>query len=121
MRLAWLVEAALLAMSLAGCTGYQAVADPGAGLPVSPMQLNEARITPWIGKRFVLASPVIIGDSVRGLSKDGTLRTVGLIDVKRVEMHVVDAGRSMALIGVVICSIGFAIGQVTSCTPDDSE
>ncbi len=121
MRRIQCTAAILLAACLPACTSYRAVANPAAGLPASPMQLNEARITPWIGRRFLLTSPEIVGDSVRGTQKDGTTKRVGLIDVKRIEMHVVDAGKSMTLIGIVICSIGFAVGQATSCTPDESE
>jgi hypothetical protein len=121
MRRTRLIAAILLAVIPGACTGYQTVADPEAGLGASPMQLDQARVTPWIGERFQLTSPEIFGDSLRGFLADGTVRTVGLVDVKKFEMRTVDPERTMTLISVVVCAVGFALAKATTCTPDEEE
>lgn len=112
------IAAILLAVTLPACTGYQTVADPEAGIGTSPMQLDQARVTPWIGERFKLTSPEIFGDSLRGFLADGTVRTVGLIDVKQFEMRTVDPVRSGILVDLVMCTVVAVISPNGTCESD---
>lgn len=113
--------AILLLCYISACTGYQTVADPEAGLQPNPMQLDQARITLWSGERFKLASPRVFGDSITGLQKDKSVRTLALADVKKFEMHVIHPERSMLLTEVVVCSLFNVMARGGTCESEDEE
>jgi hypothetical protein len=85
------------------------------------MQLDKARVTLWNGERFKLVSPEVFGDSLRGVLKDGTIRSVALADVKKLEMQTVDPVRSTILADFVLCTMTSALFPDSSCTSDDEE
>jgi len=121
MRPTRLIAMLLLAAYLPACTSYQVMADPTDNLQAVPFQLNEIRVTPMNGKRFTLRAPEVFGDSLRGFLKDGTLKRMALVDVKKVEAHVVDPEKSMLMVDVVMCMITSALGDASECSSEGWE
>lgn len=78
-------------------------------------------MTLWSGARFKLTSPEVYGDSLRGVLKDGTVMSVAMADVKKLEMQTVDPVGSTILADLVMCTMMSAIFPNGSCTSDDEE
>jgi len=102
----------LLAASLSACTSYYALGDPAAELGASPLQLDEVRVTPVTGERFVLSSPVIARDSLFGLLQGGKPVSLALSDVKRIEARHV----STLFLGTAFCIVAVFAANAESCT-----
>lgn len=110
----------LLASYLPACTSYQVMADPVAGIELSPVPVEKARITLHAGRRFVLTAPYIDGDSLRGLSSRSDPTSVAVADVEKLEVgeswHVPTV---LLVLGGLVVAAGLAIGIAAAVLPGE--
>jgi len=100
------VFAAILLLWMPACTSYQTLADPVAGLQPSPKPVKKVRVTLQGGEQFELDWPDLAGDSLRGVVRKGSIRSVVLADVTTVEIRVANANKTGFLVVALIVAAG---------------
>ena len=128
MRYTRLAAAIVLAAYIPACTGYATLADPSAALTASPKPIEKARVTLKNGERFELATPVVYGDSLRGVPPGGPARSIALADVAKVEVQKGDAAKTAGLVvgvlllgGLVAGAIALASYQAPTCSLEGAD
>jgi len=104
--------AIVLAAYIPACTGYTTIADPSTALQPSPKPIEKARITLINGEQFEMATPVVSGDSLRGIPPGGPARSIALADVAKVEVQKADAAKTAGLVAGVLLLGGLIAGAV---------
>lgn len=100
--------AILLLTYLPGCATYAVVADPGATLLASAPTGETFRVTLRTGEQFEVRSPRVEGDSLRGLTRQDSTRSVAMTEVAAVEAKGVSTPRTLGLL-VVTAVVAWAV------------
>jgi len=99
-----LIACLLLPCQLAACTSWKAQ-EPAPEQVLANQQPDKLRVTLTDGSRFVLDQPVVLNDTLSGISKGEPVR-IPLADVSRLELRDSDTAKT---IGGAVAALGLGI------------
>ena len=121
MRFRPMLSVILLAAYLPACMSYQATTQPLAELTAPPAPVESIRVTTTDGRRLTLASPRVIGDTLKGFRPDAdidpTVVAVPLAQVRSVEIRKKDEGGTAGL-SLAVAAVLVVVGAAVMCGPD---